>query len=108
MRENNLSLCTILESRMSLKRLEKVCNRVFGGWEWTSDGGISPRGTQIILGWNKDTVNVMVLHQTSQVMHCQVTYSANNKSFFCSFIYALMIIKSVRFFGKIWCYTKGM
>lgn len=30
----------------------------------------------------------MIIHQTSQVMHCQVTHLSSHKSLFCSFIYA--------------------
>lgn len=84
--EYNLSLCAVLEFRLCIKLLTKVCNSVFSGWDWTSNGNISPRGTRIILGWNKDMVNVMVLHQKSQVMHCQVTYRVNGKTFFYSFV----------------------
>lgn len=49
---------------------------------------MSPRVTRIILGWDKDTVIVMIVNQTSQVMHCQVTNRIINKSFFCSYVYA--------------------
>ncbi|GJR14466.1 RNA-directed DNA polymerase, eukaryota, reverse transcriptase zinc-binding domain protein [Tanacetum coccineum] len=57
-------------------------------WKWTSNGSICSKGSRIILGWNDDIVDVMIMAQTNQVMHVQINIRADNKSLFCSFIYA--------------------
>ncbi|PWA35807.1 RNA-directed DNA polymerase, eukaryota, Reverse transcriptase zinc-binding domain protein [Artemisia annua] len=44
--------------------------------------------TPVSDGWNKDVVNVSMVSQSSQVMHVKVTFKTDNKSVFCSFIYA--------------------
>ncbi|GKD26031.1 putative RNA-directed DNA polymerase, eukaryota, reverse transcriptase zinc-binding domain protein, partial [Tanacetum coccineum] len=46
-----------------------MCSR----WKWTSNGSLCSKGTRIILGWNDDLVDVMIMAQTNQVMHIQLT-----------------------------------
>ncbi|GJZ15237.1 sodium/hydrogen exchanger 6 [Tanacetum coccineum] len=53
-----------------------------------SDIGISHLKKRIILGWNDDNVDIMIMAQTSQVMHCQINTRADNRTLFCSFVYA--------------------
>nr|GEV25144.1 reverse transcriptase domain-containing protein [Tanacetum cinerariifolium] len=67
--ENQLSVCVILESHVNLSTLSTVCSRVFCSWDWTSNANLFTKGYRIILGWNIDVVNVMVLSQTNQAMH---------------------------------------
>ncbi|GJV59991.1 hypothetical protein Tco_1466091 [Tanacetum coccineum] len=45
-------------------------------------------GCRIILGWDKDVVDVTVMAQTNQAMHVQVIHRADNKVFCCTFVYA--------------------
>ncbi|GJS03919.1 hypothetical protein Tco_0320427 [Tanacetum coccineum] len=45
-------------------------------------------GCRIILGWNLDIVNVVVISQSSQVMHVKIVHKASGKQLFCSFVYA--------------------
>ncbi|GKE05481.1 hypothetical protein Tco_1397499 [Tanacetum coccineum] len=45
-------------------------------------------GTRIIVGWDPNSIRVMVLEHTSQVLHCFVEPVNGDASFFCSFIYA--------------------
>ncbi|GJV13950.1 putative reverse transcriptase domain-containing protein [Tanacetum coccineum] len=82
--ENNLSVCTILESHVDIPVVYDVCSR----WKWTSNGSLCDKGSRIILGWNDDLVDVMIMAQTNQVMHVQVNTRIDNKTLFCSFIYA--------------------
>ncbi|GKF51162.1 hypothetical protein Tco_0147629, partial [Tanacetum coccineum] len=42
--------------------------------------------SRIILGWNDDIVDVMIMAQTNQVMHVQVNTQADHKTLFCSFV----------------------
>ncbi|XP_021994822.1 uncharacterized protein LOC110891434 [Helianthus annuus] len=87
-KENGVSLCAILESHVDINKLDKVCSSVFRNWEWTSNGGYCDRGTRIIIGWDPDVFDIMVLAQTSQVIHVQMTIKSDKKVIFCSIVYA--------------------
>ncbi|XP_022019073.1 uncharacterized protein LOC110919103 [Helianthus annuus] len=76
------------ESHVEVSKLSKVCNRVFRQWEWTSNGGVCNRGTRIIIGWNSDLVDLMVLAQTDQVVHVKLKSIALDTRVFVSFVYA--------------------
>ncbi|GKB22174.1 putative reverse transcriptase domain-containing protein, partial [Tanacetum coccineum] len=52
--------------------LMKICPSIFRHWNWTSNGACCLKGTRIILGWNYNDVDVMVLNQDDQVMHVRV------------------------------------
>ncbi|GKB35247.1 RNA-directed DNA polymerase, eukaryota, reverse transcriptase zinc-binding domain protein, partial [Tanacetum coccineum] len=43
---------------------------------------------RIIVGWNKDVVDVMVIAQTSQVLHVKIMHKTDQKVLFCSLVYA--------------------
>ncbi|XP_071713676.1 uncharacterized protein [Rutidosis leptorrhynchoides] len=53
-----------------------------------SHGYLCKAGTRIILGWNPDVVNVMVLAMSDQVVHCQVHSVVGDLKLYVSFIYA--------------------
>ncbi|XP_021991394.1 uncharacterized protein LOC110888163 [Helianthus annuus] len=76
------------KTHVSVNNLGKICKNVFQRWNWTSNGGLCQRGTRIILGWNTDDIDLMVLSQSDQVIHTQIHFKAESKSFFCSFVYA--------------------
>ena len=86
--DNNLSVCAILESHVDVSVVYDTCRKVCSRWKWTSNGNICDKGSRIILGWNDDIVDVMIMSQTNQVMHVQVNIRADNKTFYCSFVYA--------------------
>ncbi|GJU85620.1 sodium/hydrogen exchanger 6, partial [Tanacetum coccineum] len=86
--ENNLSVCAILESHVDVAAVYDTCKKVYNRWKWTSNGGFCSKGSRIILGWNDDLVDVMIIAQTNQVMHVQVNTRADHKTLFCSFVYA--------------------
>nr|GEU29256.1 hypothetical protein [Tanacetum cinerariifolium] len=94
--ENQLSVCTILESQVDISSLAQVCSKVFKYWEWTSNANMCMKGCRIILGWNLDVVNVMVLSQTNQVMHVKIMHKKSNKYMFCSIIYAGNLVSERR------------
>ncbi|GJZ09215.1 glutathione S-transferase-like protein [Tanacetum coccineum] len=45
-------------------------------------------GCRILIGWDKDLVNVMVLHCSKQAVLCQIEVLNSNIKCFCSFVYA--------------------
>ncbi|XP_022032624.1 uncharacterized protein LOC110933726 [Helianthus annuus] len=78
----------ILESHVQTANLDKVCNKVLRNWEWTSNGSLCDKGTRVIVGWNADTVDVVVLHATNQVVHVQARFKKDNAMVNISFVYA--------------------
>nr|GEV80291.1 sugar transport protein 13 [Tanacetum cinerariifolium] len=85
---NNLSVCAILESHVANSNLHKTCSLVFRHWDWSSNGAWCDKGTRIILDWNHNEVDVMVLTQDDQGVHTRVWLKKEKKELFCSFIYA--------------------
>nr|GEU44599.1 hypothetical protein [Tanacetum cinerariifolium] len=49
-------------ARTLVVNVPNVCR----GWKWTSNGSLCSKGTRIILGWNEDIVDVMIMAQTNQ------------------------------------------
>ncbi|GKD70592.1 putative RNA-directed DNA polymerase, eukaryota, reverse transcriptase zinc-binding domain protein [Tanacetum coccineum] len=88
MSESQLNVCVILESHVEINTLANVCSKVFRNWDWTSNAGLCNKGCRIILGWNKDVVDVIVMHQTDQAIHAKVIHQADQKIICCTFIYA--------------------
>ncbi|KAJ9535488.1 hypothetical protein OSB04_un001387 [Centaurea solstitialis] len=86
-RNNNLSLCAILETHIRVESLRGVCERTFGRWEWVSNQIHSDYGTRIIVAWNAADVDVMVLESHGQFMHCEVRIRGLDQVFFVSFVY---------------------
>ncbi|KAJ0871216.1 putative RNA-directed DNA polymerase [Helianthus annuus] len=86
--ENRVAVCAILESHVDVTNLPKVCKAVFRNWAWTSNGDVCDRGTRIIIGWNMEVVDLMVLSLEDQVIHTQLCPKNGSASFFSSFVYA--------------------
>lgn len=88
--EDNYSLCGLLETHVKKRKLARICNHVLGNWNWVSNNSTCEGGTRIIVGWNPNNINVMVMEQSAQVIHCFVEPLNGDKSFHCSFIYAFV------------------
>ncbi|GKD28037.1 hypothetical protein Tco_1234251 [Tanacetum coccineum] len=67
--ENNLCVCAILESHVASFRLDFLCSNVFRFWNWSYNGSLCSKGSRIILGWNPNDVDLVVISQDAQVMH---------------------------------------
>ncbi|XP_022024450.1 uncharacterized protein LOC110924767 [Helianthus annuus] len=106
--QNNLQLCAILESHVDVSNLRKVCKFVFRNWSLTSNGSLCSRGTRIILGWNAEYLDVMVIAQTDQVIHTQVIFKDSKKVLFCSFVYAENKYKDRRVLWNDLCKHKAL
>ncbi|XP_021979684.1 uncharacterized protein LOC110875791 [Helianthus annuus] len=76
------------ESHVDIHNLNKVCSSVFRRWEWTSNGSSCQKGTRIIAGWDPGIFYVILLAQSSQVMHFQIIFKQDKKLLFCSVVYA--------------------
>ncbi|GJR54178.1 hypothetical protein Tco_1404699 [Tanacetum coccineum] len=86
--ENNLSVFAILESHVANSNLQKTCSLVFRHWDWVSNGVWCKKGTRIIIGWNHNDVDVVVITQDDQAVHIRIWLKKERKELFCSFIYA--------------------
>nr|GEV14518.1 hypothetical protein [Tanacetum cinerariifolium] len=86
--ENNLSICAILESHVADSNLLKLCPYVFRHWNWTSNGSCCSKGSRIILGWNHNDVDIVIINQDDQSIHTRVWLKLERKELFCTFIYA--------------------
>ncbi|GJR79999.1 zinc knuckle CX2CX4HX4C containing protein [Tanacetum coccineum] len=71
-------VCAILESHVDVLGVYATCKKVCHRWKWTSNGNICNNGSRIILGWNDDIVDVMIMAQTNQVMHVQINIRIEN------------------------------
>nr|GEV94593.1 hypothetical protein [Tanacetum cinerariifolium] len=85
---NNLSVCGILESHVDLVALSNVVSKVFRNWDWASNASVCTKGCRIIIGWNKDVVDVVIESFLDQAIHTKIIHKADQKFFFCTFIYA--------------------
>nr|GEX20135.1 hypothetical protein [Tanacetum cinerariifolium] len=80
-------MCAILESHVDIATLSSICSKVFRAWDWTSNGRLCDTGCRIIIGWNMDVVDSMVLSQSSHAMHVQIRHKSTNSILQCLFIY---------------------
>ncbi|GJV05507.1 hypothetical protein Tco_1343163 [Tanacetum coccineum] len=65
--DNSLCMCTILELHVANSNLQGLCSKVFKHWQWTSNGLIYAKGSRIILGWNPNIVNIIVISFDDQI-----------------------------------------
>ncbi|GKE00994.1 RNA-directed DNA polymerase, eukaryota, reverse transcriptase zinc-binding domain protein, partial [Tanacetum coccineum] len=68
--------------------LHRLCSLVFKHWDWTSNGSWCTKGTRIIMGWNRNDVDVVVINHDDQVIHSRIWLKSEKKELFCSFVYA--------------------
>ncbi|GJU01100.1 hypothetical protein Tco_1111438, partial [Tanacetum coccineum] len=66
--------------------LHQLRSLVFRNWDWTSNGAWCNKGSRIIMGWNRNDVDVVVISQDDQVMHARVWMKLERKEVFCSFV----------------------
>ena len=83
-----LHICALLETHVKEKQIGKVCDFVFGNWNWCSNLRESDRGCRIIVGWNEDHVNIMQLHSSKQTILCVIDIKDSKNKFYCCFVYA--------------------
>ncbi|GJS49062.1 hypothetical protein Tco_0599183 [Tanacetum coccineum] len=76
------------ESHVLDSNLLMIFPRVFRHWSWISNASCCVKGTQIILGWNHNDVDIMVINQDDQTIHVSVWLKLDRKELFCSFVYA--------------------
>ncbi|GJT83821.1 RNA-directed DNA polymerase, eukaryota, reverse transcriptase zinc-binding domain protein [Tanacetum coccineum] len=83
-----ISICGIVETHLKPSNISKAANKAFGGWDWVSNSIHSTNSCRILVGWDRNKVNIMVVHMTKQVMLTVVEVLNPKQKFFCSFVYA--------------------
>ncbi|XP_076934499.1 uncharacterized protein LOC143600808 [Bidens hawaiensis] len=86
--ENKISLCAILESHVQPSNLNGICSRIFRNWSWSSNGNVCEKYSRVIVGWDTNVMDLMILSQSDQVVHTQISLKSDRKVIFFSFIYA--------------------
>lgn len=87
-RENNVGICGMLETHVAKRNVDSVFNKMFRNWSWISNSEMCNKGCRIVLGWDVNLFEVMMMFTTDQVIHCLVTTKTSRTHFFCSFVYA--------------------
>ncbi|KAJ9536472.1 hypothetical protein OSB04_un000353 [Centaurea solstitialis] len=87
LRDHNINLFAVLESHLSSESVVSVVSNVFGRWMWVSNQSVSLHGTRIIIAWDADFMDVMVLESHAQFMHCEIRLHGDMHSWFCSVAY---------------------
>ena len=83
-----VQVCAVIETHLKIKSISKVCDRVFGNWNWISNVMHSPTCCRIVVGWNTSVVNVMIINSCSQEILCLIETVDKRLRFYCSFVYA--------------------
>ncbi|XP_071690952.1 uncharacterized protein [Rutidosis leptorrhynchoides] len=86
--EERVYVCAILETHLKPDSVGKVGNNVFKEWKWVSNCYLSPNSCRIMLGWDHNMMNVMVLQITRQVIFCLIESVDCNIKMYCSYVYA--------------------
>ncbi|XP_021996270.1 uncharacterized protein LOC110893471 [Helianthus annuus] len=85
-----------METHVDSSNVSDVCKKVCKSWSWATNANYCSKGTRIMVGWDANLVDVMILHQTDQVVHTQVMFKLDRKSLFVSFVYAENYYKTRR------------
>ncbi|GJZ97390.1 RNA-directed DNA polymerase, eukaryota, reverse transcriptase zinc-binding domain protein [Tanacetum coccineum] len=87
-KEEKISVCGIVETHIKPAKLCKAAVIAFGGWDWVSNSTHSTSGCRIMIGWDRDRVDIMVHHMTNQVMLVTIDFIKLKQKVLCSFVYA--------------------
>ncbi|XP_022019347.1 uncharacterized protein LOC110919383 [Helianthus annuus] len=92
-----------METHVDASNVSNICKKVCNKWKWATNANCCPRGTRIMVGWDENIVDVMILAQTNQVVYTQIVFKLDKKSLFCSFVYAENHYKDRRDLWKDLC-----
>ena len=86
--DERIQVCAILETHIKPHKLPKACDRAFGDWNWLSNVSHSQNGCRILVSWDRNMVDLVVLHSSKQTMFCIIEIIPNKIKIFNSFVYA--------------------
>ncbi|GJV85788.1 hypothetical protein Tco_1525686 [Tanacetum coccineum] len=65
-REEAISMCAIIETRLRKKSVNSVCENVNEDWLWVLNAVESRKGCRIIVGWDRNVIGANLIIQTDQ------------------------------------------
>ncbi|CAI9089388.1 OLC1v1023954C1 [Oldenlandia corymbosa var. corymbosa] len=68
------------EVKLEYSKIVEMTGRLWGGYEWCSNGGITEKG-RILLIWNPGYVKVHLMQSERQLMHCGVELKSTGVKF---------------------------
>ncbi|GJT96040.1 RNA-directed DNA polymerase, eukaryota, reverse transcriptase zinc-binding domain protein [Tanacetum coccineum] len=86
--EEKLQICVILETHLKSKKIGKVCDIIYGRWNWFTNMSFCNKGCRIMVGWNDDVINLSVIHMARQSVLVKVVTRDGNMKLHGTFIYA--------------------
>ncbi|GKA73602.1 hypothetical protein Tco_0779904 [Tanacetum coccineum] len=88
MKDDRLSMCAIIETRIKSKKLRKIGDGIFKDWDWVNNMRHCDKGCRIILGWNSDIISLSFLHYRKQSILCRIKDKKRKMLMFCTIVYA--------------------
>nr|GEV04247.1 hypothetical protein [Tanacetum cinerariifolium] len=84
----NISICAILETRLKGNKVKKIGDKLFGIWNWYDNVIECSRGCIILIGWDTEKIQCMIVHASDQAVLCLFEIQSSKKRLFCTFIHA--------------------
>ncbi|XP_062103443.1 uncharacterized protein LOC133814510 [Humulus lupulus] len=82
-RMNKVGIVTLLETKIKGAKIKEIMSSTFFGWDFYSSEAVEGR---ILVIWRSNLVQLAVLQESDQFLHCQVRFS--NKTDLClTFVY---------------------
>ncbi|KAL0424176.1 UNVERIFIED_CONTAM: hypothetical protein Sradi_0952400 [Sesamum radiatum] len=94
-KNNQLCLLGILETKLAATAIPKIINRLFLGW-CQANNFDAIAGGRILIIWNPAVIDLYPEDISPQVIHCRVTNKSSQLSFYISFTYGLYTVVNRR------------
>ena len=104
-REEGLSMCVVVETRLRKKFVKQAGDNVFDKWSWVSNIGDCRSVCRIMVGWDSDVIGANLISHCDQVMHFEINFVHDHRKQYVSFVYAKNFDGERKIYGRIWLST---
>nr|GEV38773.1 hypothetical protein [Tanacetum cinerariifolium] len=73
---------------MKGSNVKKIGDRLFSRWNWYDNAFECSRGCRILIGWDNEKIQCMIVHASNQVVLCLFEIQSSKEIFFGTFIHA--------------------
>ena len=87
-REERLSMCAIVETRLRKKYVKPVGDYVFDNWNWVANIGNCRSVCRIMVGWDSKIIGANLISYFDQAMHFEINFIHDHIKQFVTFVYA--------------------
>lgn len=84
--KNQLSLIGLIEHKIKQPNIKRVISFMCPRWPSVSNSMHAPLG-RILLTWDPNVLSITVLHESSQLIHCEVHATQEGHDFLATFVY---------------------